>query len=406
MNILLSSYSCNPYHGSEDGIGWNWTLQLSKNFNNPNDKIYLLTKRANQKDTEKGIKEFGLNNVELVISDLPDKLNWYKEKNSAFHHIYYIVWQKLAYRWAKKSKIKFDIVHHVTMGDFRITGDMYKFKNPYTIFGPVGGGQSTPKSLKVYEYSPIMEKAREIINKSCAVSPIYKSKIKKFDAVYAINQETQQILSKALNTECNRLMELAVADEFKNLNIIRKTENNKIQIVFLGRLIEKKGLMLFLDVIRAMKCETDFEVKIYGDGPLKDKMNLYIKTNSLENKVQLCGCVEHALVTRIFQKADIFVMPSLRETSGNVLIEALAHKIPVAALNMSICSDLKNHNCGLFVDINQSKSKIISDFADNLCRLANDANLRKELGENGYRFVNTHLNWEDKFKTIYQNISK
>ncbi len=406
MNILLSSYSCNPYHGSEDGIGWNWTLQLSKNFNNPNDKIYLLTKRANQKDTEKGIKEFGLNNVELVISDLPDKLNWYKEKNSAFHHIYYIVWQKLAYRWAKKSKIKFDIVHHVTMGDFRITGDMYKFKNPYTIFGPVGGGQSTPKSLKVYEYSPIMEKAREIINKSCAVSPIYKNKIKKFDAVYAINQETQQILSKALNTECNRLMELAVADEFKNLNIIRKTENNKIQIVFLGRLIEKKGLMLFLDVIRAMKCETDFEVKIYGDGPLKDKMNLYIKTNSLENKVQLCGCVEHALVTRIFQKADIFVMPSLRETSGNVLIEALAHKIPVAALNMSICSDLKKHNCGLFVDINQSKSKIISDFADNLCRLANDANLRKELGENGYRFVNTHLNWEDKFKTIYQNISK
>lgn len=406
MNILLSSYSCNPYHGSEDGIGWNWTLQLSKNFNNPNDKIYLLTKKANQKDTEKGIKEFGLNNVELVISDLPDKLNWYKEKNSAFHHIYYIVWQKLAYRWAKKSKIKFDIVHHVTMGDFRITGDMYKFKNPYTIFGPVGGGQSTPKSLKVYEYSPIMEKAREIINKSCAVSPIYKSKIKKFDAVYAINQETQQILSKALNTECNRLMELAVADEFKNLNIIRKTENNKIQIVFLGRLIEKKGLMLFLDVIRAMKCETDFEVKIYGDGPLKDKMNLYIKTNSLENKVQLCGCVEHALVTRIFQKADIFVMPSLRETSGNVLIEALAHKIPVAALNMSICRDLKKHNCGLFVDINQSKSKIISDFADNLCRLANDANLRKELGENGYRFVNTHLNWEDKFKTIYQNISK
>lgn len=44
MNILLSSYSVNPLHGSENGIGWNWLLKLSENFNSEKDRIWLVTK--------------------------------------------------------------------------------------------------------------------------------------------------------------------------------------------------------------------------------------------------------------------------------------------------------------------------------------------------------------------------
>lgn len=402
MNILLSSYSCNPYQGSEDGIGWNWTLQLSKNFNNPEDKIYLVTKKANQKDTEKGIKEQHLDNVELIISDLPDKLNWYKEKNSMFHHIYYIAWQKLAYRWAKKSKIEFDIVHHVTMGDYRITGDMYKFKNAYTIFGPVGGGQSTPKALKVYEKHQSLEKVREIINVTRGYSPNYKRKIKKFNAVYAINKETQCALSKALNQDCRRLMELAVANEFRNLQIEKK-DNEKVQIVFIGRLIEKKGLMLLLDAVKEITAKSDFELKIYGSGHMEKELCSFVEENGLGDRIFICGRVEHSQVTEVYKTADIFVMPSLRETSGNVAIEALAHKTPVVALDMSICSELKEQSCGLFVDTNQSREKIIKDFAQNISTLADDKSLRLTLGENGYSYVNRELTWENKFNTVYKS---
>ena len=163
-SILLSSYSVNPYHGSEDGIGWNWTFQASKHFTNPYDRIFLATKTVNEKDTRKGIEEFGFDNVELKIVDTPYWLNWYREHNSMFHHIYYIMWQAFAYGWAKASCIDFDIIHHVTMVDFRIPGFMWKFKNPYTIFGPVGGGQSTPAALKDYEKSKAVEKFRETVN--------------------------------------------------------------------------------------------------------------------------------------------------------------------------------------------------------------------------------------------------
>lgn len=406
MNILLSSYSVNPYHGSEDGVGWNWTLQAAKHFNKPEDTIYLCTKKANAKDTEKGIEENGLTNVKLVIKDTPDCLNWYREHNSAFHHIYYILWQRYAYNWAKKSGIDFDIVHHVTMGDFRIPGYMWKLKKPHTIFGPVGGGQSTPEALKDYERSKAVERFRELINKACAVSPSYKRAIMNFDSVFATNSETQEFMSRAMKTKCYKLSELALANELKNLGIEKEQSASPVKILYLGRLIEKKGLMLLLDVIEKMPADADFILEIYGGGSLENDIKNCITAKKLDEKVKLCGTVQHTEVSEVYRNADIFVMPSLRETGGTVLLEAMAHKLPIAALDMSLCSDLKEQNCGEFVNVNQSKDAIIAEFADKLSLLVNDTALRKAEGENGYRYVNNEFTWKKKFETVYADFIK
>ncbi len=402
MNILLSSYSVNPYHGSEDGIGWNWTLQAAKHFNGENDTVYLVTKKVNEKDTRRGIEELGLKNVKLIISDTPDWLNWYREHNSAFHHLYYMLWQAYAYRWAKKSGIDFDIIHHATMVDFRIPGKMWKFKNATTIFGPVGGGQSTPKALKSYEKSRLIEKFRELINKICAVLPSYKRAVNRFDRVFAINKETQAYLEKAMERQCDRLTELALADEFRSLGILEKQPRETVKLLYLGRLIEKKGLMLLLDVIKVLPKNLSYTLDIYGDGPLKSKAQAFIEENGLADRVTLCGAVEHTEVSSVYRSADIFIMPSLRETSGNVLVEAMAHKLPVVALDMSVCSDFKEYNCGQFINVAQSKEAIIREFARKLQQLTESPEMRKTLGENGYRFVNTALSWDKKFEKVYK----
>ena len=143
MNILISAYSVNPYRGSEDSIGWNWVLQHERNYQT-GDRIILITKKFNEQAIRKGFDEFGIKHVELVIVDVPNMLNWSREKHSEFHHMYYILWQKIlwqkwAYIWVKKAHIDFDIIHHVTMNDYRIPGEMYKIQNAYTILGPVGG---------------------------------------------------------------------------------------------------------------------------------------------------------------------------------------------------------------------------------------------------------------------------
>ena len=139
MNYLISAYSVNPYKGSEDSIGWNWVLQYEKNYKE-GDKIILLTKKFNENDTRKGFREFNIQHVELVIVDVPNVLNWFREKYSVFHHMYYILWQHWAWIWVKHSGIHFDVIHHVTMNDYRIPSELYKAKGAKVIWGPMGPG--------------------------------------------------------------------------------------------------------------------------------------------------------------------------------------------------------------------------------------------------------------------------
>lgn len=405
MKILLSAYSINPTNGSEDAVGWNWLLKLSEKFTSPDDEIWVITKKFNEKDTRAGIEKAGLKNVRLVIVDVPPCLNWFREKYSVFHHMYYILWERVAYKWAKNSGIKFDIIHHITMGDFRILGYMYRFKDAYTIFGPVGGGQCTPKSLKSYERSRLAEKFREIVNKTRPVSPLYRSRIRKFSAVYAVNKETAALISKAMGAPCKMLVEIALPKNFRWLKIAKR-QNRIPKIIFVGRMIEKKGIMLLLDSISKMNRELDFTVELYGSGPLEQKINSFITEHALQNKLKLRGSVEYSKISSVYQNADVFVMPSLRETGGNVILEAMAHKLPVVSLDMSICSELKKHNCGLFVNTNQSKAEIVKDFAEKLETLVKSAELRNRLGQNGYEYANREFNWDKKFETVYSGFLK
>ena len=235
MNYLISAYSVNPYKGSEDSIGWNWVLQYEKNYKE-GDRIILLTKKFNEKDTRKGLKEFNIQHVELAIVDVPNALNWFREKHSAFHHMYYILWQHWAWLWVKHSGIRFNVIHHVTMNDYRIPSEMYKAKGAKVIWGPMGGAQVTPRPLKVYEKNQLVASFREFVNKSCSWNPFYKKALRSYYKIYCINNETQKQISRIVGKDVPLMPELALRDEYKNLPI-RKGNNDILKIVFVGRLI-------------------------------------------------------------------------------------------------------------------------------------------------------------------------
>lgn len=404
MNILLSAYSINPYKGSEDAVGWNWALTLSRKL--PDNTIYILTRTYNEIATKKGIKEYGLQNVKLVIVEVPKALDWFREKHSAFHHAYYILWQKVAYNWAKKSGIKFDIIHHVSMGNYRICGDMYKFKDAHTIFGPVGGGQTTPASLRsYYNKNKNYEKFRDIVSKAFSKFNFYKKQLSSFNELYAVNDETKNIMQQVANKPCKKICEISIGENFKALNVIH-IKKQPVEIVYLGRLIELKGIMLLMDVIKNIKTDIPFHVSLYGKGELENEIKQYIKKYKLENTVAVKGNIDYSQVIGVYQNADIFVHPTLRDSAGTVFIEAIANKLPIVALDQSFAHDLSEHECGLFVNTEQSKEEIINEFAGKLKELIENYDLRVKLGQNGYDYANTYLTMDYKFDTIYGKLIK
>ena len=402
VNYLISAYSVNPYKGSEDSIGWNWVLQYEKNYKE-GDRIILLTKKFNEKDTRRGLKEFNIQHVELIIVDVPDALNWFREKHSAFHHMYYILWQHWAWLWVKHSGIRFDVIHHVTMNDYRIPSELYKAKGAKVIWGPMGGAQVTPKPLKVYEKNQLVASFREFVNKSCSWNPFYKKALRSYYKIYCINNETQKQISRIVGKDVPLMPELALRDEYKNLPI-RKGNNDILKIVFVGRLIGKKGIAFLVDALSLMPTDMNWELLIFGDGDDHALIEKQIADSGIGKNVKLIGNRPLNQIAEAYQQADVFVLPSLRETSGNVLLEAMAYAVPIVAFDTSFCRLLKEVDCGVFVNTDQALEGIKEDWCKAIVTLGQDKELAKQMGLNGYKYVNSKLTWDEKYRIIVNDM--
>lgn len=402
MNYLISAYSVNPYKGSEDSIGWNWVLQYEKNYKE-GDRIILLTKKFNEKDTRSGLKEFNIQHVELVIVDVPNALNWFREKHSAFHHMYYILWQHWAWLWVKHSGIHFDVIHHVTMNDYRIPSELYKAKGAKVIWGPMGGAQVTPRPLKVYEKNQLVASFREFVNKSCSWNPFYKKALRSYYKIYCINNETQKQISRIVGKDVPLMPELALRDEYKNLPI-RKGNNDILKIVFVGRLIGKKGIAFLVDALSLMPTDMNWELLIFGDGDDHALIEKQIADSGIGKNVKLMGNRPLNQIAEAYQQADVFVLPSLRETSGNVLLEAMAYAVPIVAFDTSFCRLLKEVDCGVFVNTDQALEGIKEDWCKAIVTLGQDKELAKQMGLNGYKYVNSKLTWDEKYRIIVNDM--
>lgn len=97
-------------------------------------------------------------------------------------------------------------------------------------------------------------------------------------------------------------------------------------IVFLGRLVERKGCKQLLDALLVLQntYQDKYKVIIAGTGPLKTELAMYAIKNNIKN-VTFTGFVTEAEKPKLLAGADIAVFPSIGgESFGIVLIEAMA----------------------------------------------------------------------------------
>ena len=383
MNYLIQAYACSPEKGGEYAVSWGWIRHLA-NVIDSGDAIYVLSLTLTEQDLETS----GLKNVCLLPVEGMEKFSFLN-----YNALYEVIWQRKAYATVKKANLTIDVLHICSLSDFRMPGSWHKLKDTYKIFGPVGGGQICPKVLGGYDTGN--GKIREWINAFYKWNPLYRNKIKKFDRIYACNGET-----KVYMPDSDILPDVPLRDDFRNLCIQRESDEAPV-ILCVGRLINKKGILLLLDVLKTIREDVQYKTLIYGDGEQKEIIRARIRELELQDKVELMGGIPYCDMSKIYTGGVIFVLPSLRESGGSVLIEAMAHKLPVVALDMSLSHILSERKCGLFVDIYQTKEEILQQFASNITQLIQHPDLRKTYGENGYRFVNTELNWDEMMRKVY-----
>ncbi len=127
---------------------------------------------------------------------------------------------------------------------------------------------------------------------------------------------------------------------FKNSGMRPAAE--KVRIVFVSRLIRRKGLQFLIDAVPIIRERTSipFEIHIVGDGPDKEHFLHQMVERDVRQFFTLHGYVGHARLPEFYNDADIFVLPSLAEGMPNVVLEALGSGLPVVATDVAGSEDL------------------------------------------------------------------
>jgi 1,2-diacylglycerol 3-alpha-glucosyltransferase len=206
-----------------------------------------------------------------------------------------------------------------------------------------------------------------------AESLIYPSEMARnlLDKLSDKNQPSA-IVSNGINLKQFQWMD--VGDFYSRFNI----PENKIKILFVGRLFPEKSVDTLIKAVpHIIKKHPETHVMIVGGGHLRKKLEKLAQTLGVSENITFLGLVTEEDKIHAYNASDIFVLPSLAELEGMVVLEAMACGKPI------IVSDAEMSASRYFVDGNGFlfKTQDHADLAHQVLKLITDANLRKKLGE-------------------------
>ena len=166
-----------------------------------------------------------------------------------------------------------------------------------------------------------------------------------------------------------------------------KTGQNSAIIGIIARLSPEKNHKCFLKAaVQVKKSFPGTKFLIVGEGPLKGELEKLTKHLELEKEVVFMGFQENTY--QVLRDMDILVLPSVRETFGIVLIEAMAMAKPVIATKVGgILDVVKENETGLLVSPGD-----ITELSQAIETLLKDRELSKKLGIQGRQSVEAKFN--------------
>lgn len=220
--------------------------------------------------------------------------------------------------------------------------------------------------------------------------------VRRFDKFVVLTDEDKENWGNLSNIITIPNASLTMFDQYSDLSYKR--------VIAVGRLDYQKGfdrLIKAWDIIMKDDCLRDWRLDIFGQGEWRDKLNSMIAERGLGDSVKLNNPTNE--IGKEYAKSSLIVMTSNYEGFGMVLVEAMSCGVPAVAFDCK-CGprDIVCHGeRGLVV-----KNGDIDGLAKAMMRLMKDADLRRKMGENAKRVVETYSEekvmgmWVELFEEI------
>ncbi len=406
MRILLSAYACEPNAGSDKEVGWQWAVRLA----NLGYDVWVLVRSVHRKSIEEECDVNGKpNNLHFVYCELDwfiQNTNWFKGRI----YLYYYLWQWSAYVCAKKlhSELDFDVVHHVTWVSLRQPSFMGRLGIPF-IFGPCAGGDRAPPLLRSgYTFGQrVFDITRDVANFFIKYDPLMRSVFRSATRIYVATEESKLLIPKSFHNKVD--ISLAVGmDQVQMLARDTGSANDDdfFKVLYVGRFIGLKGMHLGMPAFARLRASVpNARLSMVGEGPDERSLRKLAIELDIDDAIDWVPWVEQKELNEIYRNHNCFLFPSLRDSGGLVVLEAMRMGLPVVCLNLGGPGVIVNDSCGFSINaVNASRENVINNLAEALIGLASNIEKKNSLSMGAEYRVKNFL-WDTLVNDVYNDLN-
>lgn len=399
MKILLSAYACEPNKGSEPAVGWNWARALVKR----GYRVHLITRGNNRPSIEAAMRSEELP-LAITYHDLSGWSQVWKHWPGGIY-LYYLFWQIGAYRLAKKLHAvqSFDRVQHSTFASFRQPSFMGGLGIPF-VFGPVGGGEPMPRGFRrgIPLSGRVIETFRDLANTLTSYDPMMLYTFSKAALIACTTRDTLAKIPRRFHSKCIVLPAIGI-DEGE-ITAASGPPRQPPRFLFIGRLLYWKGLHLALRALAQVRLSVPHAtMKIIGTGRDHSWLKEIAEEVGVADSIEWLSTIPHQKILQEYRDNVAFVFPSLHDSGGMVVLEALAAGLPVVCLNLGGPGEIVTASCGIRVEAQrQDETSVVKSLANAMTAVATDAELRANLAANTVIRAQ-ELTWDRAAQTLHSS---
>ena len=397
LKVLLSAYACEPNKGSEPGVGWNWLIEIAK----LNHKVTVITRSNNKKSIINAVnykKEY-FRNINFIFCDLPNIFLLLKKKSNLVQP-YYFIWQIKAFLVARRlcKQERFDFVHHITFVSIRSFSLMWLLGIPY-IFGPIAGGEKPPLllSLKTGFFGFIKDALREFLIIFSYIDPLFKLNLQNSHTIIVATKDTLKLIPRKFLPKTKCISQIGINPS--NLKQKYSFKRHK-KLLFVGRFIYCKGMKIGFEAFKkALKKDKNLSLTMVGEGPELKYWQKHAENLGIHSKIKWKGWVKHYDLEEIYNNYGVLLFPSLHDSAGQVILEAMSYGLPVCCLNIGGPGNIVNNINGISVEVkNMPYESILNSLADSINKITKSKKDWLEFSNNAYKSA-CGSSWEDIVKS-------
>lgn len=389
LHVLVSAYMCEPNRGSEPGKSWNWVEHLAAHC-----RLSVLTQGFHRTAIDARLERHPLPNVRFHYVDGPPALRAIGYKPLRYH-LNYIAWQQLALRRATQllAADPFQIAHHISFASLSRPIFMHQLPVPL-VFGPVGGGELGHAAFwggggaSAYGYEWLRSNRVRLMN----LDPMIQSTLRHAARIVLTTPENMPFIPAQHHNKVLFSPPSGIESHIARRPIHHAGNGRRIYTA--GRLVHWKGFHLAIRAFaRVARHFPDASFTILGDGPQRERLETLIAAEGVGGQVRIERWLPRDEVLRIAAESDIFLFPSLHDSGGTAVFEAMAAAKPVICLDSGGPGLSVTPSCGFKIPLT-TPEHVVGELANALATLLGNPELQRSMGMAARQRVLDEYIWE------------